>query len=507
MDNQLRRQTVSVIHPVLDKSEEYVLGGDFVLPEYCPDVAVVLKCMVTPYIHNRQWSNGQLLLDGVAAVRVLYLDEERRCVREAEFNHPISCSLRAEDTDETPIVRLFIQQDYVNCRATSPRRLEVRGAFTIHAVADAVGTLDLVSTDKQDGLHLKTTEVALSTPKVSTERVLAVSDVVDFDSSMPPAEQLLGGACYAVVQECKLLVGKAIVKGQVYIHQIYTDDAGNGAVHIIDHTLPFSQIVDLDGAEDSDLCTADVMILSDTQRCTVNGEGQNTALEVSLKLLIQVQVYDTAKVPVVLDGYHSRYPSTLKMQEVSLRSFLGTQRQSVPWQQALELPANDLQEILDVWVQPGALSGKCEDGQAQITGRMHVCMLVRDTNGMVAYYERPETVELAYPASGDTIYASLAPLSVSYTVTGNRLELRVGLGLALSQWLQSEKSIVQDITLRQEEAYTPGRAAIRLYYAQPGERVWDIARECHTSPEGIMQENGLSEDVLHDKRMLVVPIG
>ncbi len=506
MESLLQKQTVPVIHAVLDKSEEYILSSDFVLPEYCPDVAVVLKCTVTPYIHNRQWSGNQLLLDGTASVRVLYLDEERRSVRMAEFSHPISCSMRAEDALETPMASLEIRQEYVNCRATSPRRLELRGAFSIHADAKTRGTIELATGSQQERLCMRTAQVAVSAPKASTERVMALNDVIDFDSSLPPAEQLLGGECYAAVQECKLLTGKAIVKGQVYIHQLYTDDSAKGSLHVLEHTLPFSQILDLDGAQDTDLCTADVMILSDTERCVLNAQGQNAALEVSLKMLMQVQVYESATVPIILDSYHTDYPATLKTQDLLLRSFLGTQRQSATVQRTMELPSGDIQEILDVWVQPITAPGSCENKTALITGRMMVCMLARDTNGMIAYYERPEEFNLEYPVQGDTICTRESVNGITFTVSDGHLELHISLCISISQWLNTEQRVVQEVTLRQEEAYPIQRAVVRLYYAQPGERVWDIARECHTSPDGIMQENGLSDEVLSDKAVLVVPV-
>ena len=64
MEQICRKQTVAVSRPVMDVQEEYTLSGDFVLPEYCPDVAVVLKCLITPYIVSRQWSGDQLMLSG-----------------------------------------------------------------------------------------------------------------------------------------------------------------------------------------------------------------------------------------------------------------------------------------------------------------------------------------------------------------------------------------------------------------------------------------------------------
>ncbi len=506
MDSQLQKQTVAALGPLFPRDEELVISSDFVLPEYCPDVAVVLKCMAAPRIQNRQWSSGQLLLDGITVIRVLYLDEERRCVRAAEFSQPFSISVRAAQAEQDPMVRVDMLPEYVNCRATSPRRLEVRGAFTVCATAHTLQPTDVVQAESGDGFCMRTAQYSCSVPCASAERVTALNEVFDFPSDLPSAELLLGGDCYACVQECKVLSGKVIVKGQVYIHQMYTDDTSAGNVYTLDYTLPFSQILDVDGVTEATLCAADVSILSDIERCCLNAAGQNAAMEVAIKLLVQVQAYRCDTVDAVVDIYHRRCPLDTRMQELSLRTFMGVQRQCTTVQRAIELPAADLRQIVDVWVQAPSLAGRCEDGSVHLDGRMTVCMLVRDTEGMMSYYERPEDVHLELAACCNAVIARATVCGVNYTATDGRLDLRVTLAVTAELWQHNDCRAVSGVALREEEAYPPERASLRLYYAQAGERVWDIARQCHTSPEGICRENDLCEDVLTEKRVLLVPV-
>ena len=328
MDFTCQKQTVMLPRPAMNMHEEYVLSGDFVLPEYCPDVAVVLKCQITPYVASRQWNGDQLVLDGTALLRVLYLDEERQCVREAEFTQPISCSLRGDGDAQGAMVQLSLTPEYVNCRATSPRRLEVRGAFTVHAWALKTQEMVLLDSQQEEGLYMQTATMQINAPKAWAERMTVVSEILDFTGDLPEAEQLLGGHCQAVVQECKLLSGKAIVKGQLYMHQLYTDDSSRGTTHVLDYTLPFSQILDVDGAMDGDLATAEVLLLSDTQRTALNDAGQNGALELTAKLLIQVQVYSSEEIRLVTDAYHGRCPVEPHTCMVSPYSLVGVQRQN-----------------------------------------------------------------------------------------------------------------------------------------------------------------------------------
>ncbi len=510
MQQLLQKQPVAVIKPRLDATAEYVLSGDFMLPEYCPDVAVVLKCVVTPYIHSRRFNGDMLMLDGVAAVRVLYLDEDRRCVRVAEFTQPLNASMRGQSSCEGLPVTVRVAPEYVNCRAVSPRRIEVRGAFLLAAYAAGVEEMALPCDTTEERLCVRRATHRVCVPLVSAEKTLAVNELLSFDSALPPAEQLLGGDCTAMINDCKLLTDKAIVKGQLYLHHLYTDDSLAGTTHTLDFTVPFSLIMDVDGAHDGMLHHAEVSVLTDTEECVAGVGGANTALDFSAKLLVQLCVYDAAEVDCMLDAFHRDYPVKLEKQPLSLRSLCGAFRQAVTVQKRVALPSDNLQEILDVWVMPQQVSGQAQDGRVELTAQMLVCMLMRDVDGVVVYYERPEEWQLdmtqATAYTADTVQAQLSVSGVNYAAVGDALDLRLTVAAAVQLWEETQQDIVQDILLQSDEPYIADTAALRLYYADAGECVWDIAQHCHVSPESICAENGIHEDVMAAKTVLLVPV-
>ena len=135
MEQLLKKKSMRLTCCALDKQEECPISGEYTLPEYCPDVAVILKCFAYPHIQNRQWSGDQWLLDGTAVIRVLYLDEERRRLRSLEFTQSFSCTRRGEGRADNAAVQVELSTKYLSCRAVSPRRVEVRGAILVRGKA------------------------------------------------------------------------------------------------------------------------------------------------------------------------------------------------------------------------------------------------------------------------------------------------------------------------------------------------------------------------------------
>ncbi len=511
MEQLLRKEKIAVTESVLDAAEEYAISGDFILPEYCPDVAVVLKCMVTPQLHSRRWSGDTFVIDGMAVMRILYLDEERCCVREAEFTQPINCVLRGQSGCEGVPVRVWVTQDYVNCRAVSPRRIEVRGGFTVHACAERAKMVELPCAPSADRLYTKGISKTVSAPLSAGEKLLTVNETLAFDSGLPAAEQLLGGECTAAVTEVKLLTDKAIVKGQIYLHQLYTDDSVSGTTYVLDYAVPFSAIMDVDGVCDGQLYTAQVNVLSDTEECVAGEGGQNSALGFTAKLLVQLFTYKKTVAEFVTDAYHADCPVTVSEEAVNGCSLIEVLRQTATVQKSVALPSEGLREIVDAWVMPMPCNGRLENGRLETDVPILLSMLVRDTDGVIAYYERAEDfrVECAcsVPCNEASVTVKVYPsvLGMSYAAVGDKLDVRLTLLPSCELWETMQDKVVREITLQSENPYPSDGAALRLYYAEAGECVWDIARRCHTSPKAVCEENDLHDEMISAKTVLLIP--
>ncbi len=504
MEQLLKKKSFRLSGCALDKQEECPISGEYTLPEYCPDVAVVLKCFAYPRILNRQWSGDQLLLDGNAVLRVLYLDEERRSVHSLEFTQSFSCALRGEGKVDNAAVQLELGTKYLNCRAVNPRRVEVRGAVTVTAYAECVLHKDLATTTENTALYTREVTQAITVPCSFADKVLTVSECVEFPDTLPPAEMLLGGECQAVIRDCKLLAGKAIVKGNVYFHQLYT--TADEAVYSLDFAVPFSQILDVNDATEGMPYKATVQILSDTERCIVGPDGENSLFEICVKLLIQIWLYQQEEITVIKEAYHSRYPASAQMEETETCCVIGTRWEETVLPMQLTVPSGRWQEIVDVCVQSPELTCTCNDGRVEAKGRLCVCVVARDMDGEIVYDEFLEDYSLSYVCEGNATDLHVVPIGCKYRVIDNSLELQVSLCVTIIDKQCERMNVLADLRLQQDMPYPKQKATAWLYYADAGESVWDIGRHCHTSSKGICEENRLEDECVREPMVLVIPV-
>ena len=101
-------------------------------------------------------------------------------------------------------------------------------------------------------------------------------------------------------------------------------------------------------------------------------------------------------------------------------------------------------------------------------------------------------------------------LETSCVKNGDRLELRVQVAVHRIG-VQSERCTA--ITRMQADETAPytddsvlADCCLKVCFAKAGDSVWELARQEHTSPEALKAENGLTDDVLTDDAMLLIPM-
>lgn len=155
MDLKLNREMLSMTRTILDASCEQAVEKDFLLPDYYPDIFRVLKCVITPTVQSHSINGGKLSFDMAVLIRVLYIsqnDKRINCI-EQKMNYTKSFDLQGDCGD--PMIWLTPKCDYVNCRVVNQRRLDIRGAVTIHANVTGEATVPIVTDAFGCGIQLK----------------------------------------------------------------------------------------------------------------------------------------------------------------------------------------------------------------------------------------------------------------------------------------------------------------------------------------------------------------
>ncbi|MCI8553820.1 MAG: DUF3794 domain-containing protein [Clostridiales bacterium] len=507
MDFKVISKAIAVCEPVFDDFDDRPVDCDFVLPDYCPDIAAVLKCTLEPVVQSKQLSGDRISADGLYFVRILYLDEERKCIRCVEFNKPFTSTFILKTSVINPCIRLTARTDYVNCRATSPRSLDIHGAFSVKLQVTAEGGNEVIASVHGEDIYTRSNTVSYTVPAAYAEKPFTVSEVLELGAGKPEAETLIRSEAVPVLEDCKMMINKAIIKGTLRLRNLYISDLSTGATEQVQHEIPFSQILDVEGLNDEWSCDVELDRLTADIHISVNQNGESRLLSVNVKLCARIQCYRSGTSEVVTDAYSARCPVRLETKPLQTEHLLEVNRTTCIVKQSLELPPDGIAEVIDLWCEVSPVADQCGGGRSALDGRMLICMLARDSAGLVTYYERTADFTLDFDDDCDQMASRLTVTDAGCNLTGgNQLEIRVELLVTRCCYAVQSCQAVCALAAEENGVFPDTGAALKIYYARRGESLWEIAKSCHTSMEAVMEENGLSADVLNEDAMLLVPL-
>ena len=95
--------------------------------------------------------------------------------------------------------------------------------------------------------------------------------------------------------------------------------------------------------------------------------------------------------------------------------------------------------------------------------------------------------------------------SISYRLAdAENLELRAEI-LVFSKLINTENLQAVAEIIDSGKRQNNESCALTLYFAEAEESVWEIAKRYRTDRDALLKENGISEDILTDKMLLLIP--
>lgn len=508
MELQTMGGRVGLIETVFDDLDERPIDCDFMLPDYLPDITAILKCRMKPVVQSHQISGDRVMADGTVYLHLLYLDEERRCVRSYEHSQPFTATFTVKELKSSDTVRLNARVNYVNCRATGPRRVDVHGAFSVRLVVTSERSAEVLGAAEGKGLYTRLHTVTCSVPMGHTEKTVSINEVLELGNVA--VQSLVRSEAAAVITECRQMPGKAIVKGDLLLEAMCQTDAESGAMHRHTERIPFSQILDAEGLTEELVCDCRVRVTQCDMRLVQDPAGENRLLSVAAKLTVSLCCYETEVCQILTDAYHTAYPLKTESCRVKAATIAFVRSDTATLTLTQELPDDGIAEIVDFWCESLPAVCRAEAGQTAMSGQIQVGLIARDADGMLAYYERPMDYETLLPDACDDMSADIIPLETVCVQSGNRLELRLQMAVHRVGTHTEEHTAITAMTVDRAAPYTEEGAlagcCLKVCFAEAGESVWNLARREHTSPEALKAENGLCGDVLEADTMLLIPM-
>lgn len=509
MSIELTSRSIGLGETYYDNFVEQGVDCDVTLPDYCPDIMRIIKCTVSNSVTNSKLIGDRATADGNAKIRLIYADEKNNvCCYDQDY--PFSKYAELSSAYDNVFLCCTAKTEYVNCRAVSKRRVDIHGIVSIHFRVVGNSKTSLVSDACGDGIQLKRKGIDIDDVVSVATKTFEVSQVENVGDTNGGIGKVLDVFCSPMLNESKIIKGKILLKGEMYVRVLYCSDTPDGGPCVLCCNLPFNEVVEV--ADVNDECRVDVKMHATRMSAEpkTDNDGEYRYMNINTEITALVTAYAKQSVRVVTDAYSTDTEIDTKYTPMQLSQICNSFKESIICKQSLDVSALSPQKLYNFTL--SAPESKCftENGKLTVSGKVPVSLIVIDSEGTPILCERE--AEFEYSKAVDDMVGVFCNPQVciggcSATLTGDgKVDFKAEVFITATVFKNVNERVLTTLEACEGGMKKDKKSAVVIYFCTGGESVWDIARRYNTTVEEIMVENDLSADYLENKRMLLIPV-
>lgn len=507
MEYKSLKTSVFSLDTAFCESAEQAIDVDFTLPEYYPDVSKILKCRAVSRVVSKGISGSNVLIEGCVTVTVIYCGSDN-CISSYEYQYPFSKNFDTGIDTDGCILKAKSKCEYINCRAVTSRKIDVHGAAGIYVTLSRRNITEVISDIDNSDVELLRGNVPATMPIGCNDKYLSIEEEIELGGGQPDIQCLIRYDADAYVTDNKILAGKAVVKGDMGVKILYSSE--NGAVHTVRCTLPFSQMLEMDGITDQCTCESKVYVACLEIKPRISASGESRSFLLNAKLLITSDCCCNNDIDVILDAYSRKYETNVSKNDICFSKIHENIHENFNCKKNFDFTGNSINAISDIWCDVKIENVVFNSDEMRITGAVTASVIAADGDNNPCFYEKIVDFDYTHPINTQNGTFKCTPeitvAGISYTITGtSNVELRIELNISAAIYECCTVPLITDMVLNNDTVKKPESSAMILYFADGGENVWDIAHKYFASVEEIRKINQIDENILKNDKMLLIP--
>ena len=486
--------------PVFEQIREQPVNADLILPDYYPEISKILDCGIEFSEEAVTVTADKISISGAALIRLMYTSAENE-LKVFTSVCKYSKIIPGGNFEQGDICIVKQTKSALNYKAVSPRKVDVNAVAAVKVNVYRLKDTSFISEVGDPRLQARKRNIqGFSVHTFSTVTMEFTENV-----SLPVSKALITGCLRNSVKiaftEIRAINNKVMLTGTAEIGFVYITKENNiSAEQTV--TVPFTQVKDLYGVQENDICCISLCHANADIGIKENGE-ENADITVTCRMLIVSGVKN--ELCMVDDVYAVKGSVNTIKTEKMLITDAGECSERTRFEGEILTYDNDIRELTDKYISDITYGTNKKEGCIEITGTLEVKLLAKASDG--TYYCLAKNISFAHtaPVNENCLYCMLSvtpgALSVKNGADG-KISFSGDLYLDMLLLYGRTADLIKEIAFEAEDT-AAGQEKIVLYYGTKGEEIWNIAKENKTPLTALKELNTLNEDVLSEDRLLV----
>ena len=474
------------------REEKVRVDLEGVVPDVNEDVGRIASVQASVLLKSKELTGRSARIGGEVSAAVLYITEKEDAVSFVRLSREFETEIDAGTAESVEELQVMLRVNRAEARILNPRKLAVSAELRCRALGYGQEelTLSLLPAQEDAALLHGLEERLETTAAVSVcEKSFALTESFEFTEGRAAPQTLLCHELQLRIADQSRVGSRLIVKGSMELC-VWVQAEGLCYPLRQQFSAPFSQIIET-GTESCACCT---LLCEPTAVYLTLGDGigGGKTLEAEVHAVLQAVCRSRKELRFLSDAYSNAMPLHCGEQSLYRESAgemqLGALRAATP-----VAVADNCADVLAVL--PVLQVGAGEDAAVNLD------VIYRTADGTMTAVRR------SVPLRGDKLPPDARLLSAALRrcdlrAAGEGLDCEMEAELFWQSLKTAQQPAIGSASLEEDKPYDRSALPAVTLVRVEKESLWELARRCHASVEGIKAANGPGA---LEGRMLLIP--
>ena len=499
MSQQLITDVISTIAKPVDTFFELGVDREILLADYDKPVFKIVKTIADHSITQKYINGNKLMIEGFFRITVFYQPPGGDKLTVISKKQPFRKQLDLSAAIHEPyFAKINGSLQYINTRAINSTRIAINGVYQFDvclycsektAVATAIDSKTSCA-DSEETVFFSLCGSGIK--QFSSEDEIQIPADMDKILHITSKNGAMTINCYQ---------DKVNVKGDIYADVVFTTQGEEDIKHII-KKFSYNQIIDIPGVTELSVAYAD----TDTLGFTVSQNTDSSKINCIISAYIDVKAFTRQSVITVRDAFSKsfQYEKNIKMLQTDKNITSVNKTAICTVEDTVAGEYIPVYSFVNVSQPETAFS----NGKNILRSKATVSVIV--INRQKEYECFTKSGEIVLDTGKEINIANIYMLNCNVSekeVSINSGIMKAVFSVDLTGFVleRNEFTVLDEYSENTDLSLSQPENALILYYADKGEKVFDIAMKYHTDVSAIIEENSLETKTMSESRMLFVP--
>lgn len=492
------------INEIIDSnSTEVLLESEFTIADDMPDIEKIVTAEGKAKINNVTVTTDNIIVDGKLIYNIIYRSNNEdysihSMTGEIPFREEISAEGVTEDMEA--FSNAFI--DYIDAEQVTERSYLVKAVLILDSDVYMKRPVTYVANLESDGsIQAKTKNISYTDTVAEISEEVNINDAVELSKGSGEIANIIKSSADVYITNIDVLNDKMLIEGICKVGFMFIEDNDLHTTGYVSEEFPFTHYIELKNSDEGMLKDISVTVNDMTYSTTENFDNEKKLIEFALPFTVNASFYDTIERNIIMDCYSTDYELELQSENINLTSLKNLTNKVFKYENNFDVLSGTIKDIYSVDVSPKVSEKRIADNKYIIDGFLDVNLLYLngDFNKIdKAFASLPFTAD--FPIDDDEalckIYSDIRTNKCSaYRKGSNSVNLNCDINVTLKFKNDDEITVIRDIQERNpiDRSKMP---SLIFRVVQPGETLWDIAKNYNLSINYLKELNELPDDNL-----------